>query len=291
MGIINTNTRRANDGQSVRSVSSLIQRYESMPMNGRSYGPQNRIQRSERDGGHKVRALIHKFESLAQDQSPKIVIPRRIRESERNYGQRIGLLIQLYESMPMRGRAYGPQNRILSSERDGGHKVKALIHKFENLAQDQSPKIVIPRRIRESERNYGQRIGLLIQLYESMPMRGRAYGPQNRILSSERDGGHKVRALIHKFENLALNYGQRVSGLRQPLDQMNSRQTSVGLQNQIPSQSTDYRQRARALSQTHGGRSSTSTSPFQSQLGLLCLVLFLGTHQTNTQSNDDLQLD
>jgi len=57
-------------------------------------------------------------------------------------------------------------------------------------------------QLRASERNSGQRVRSLIQLYESMPMNRRAYGPQNRISSSQRDGGHKVRALIQKFERL-----------------------------------------------------------------------------------------
>jgi len=119
-----------------------------------------------------------------------------------------------------------------------------------------------------------------------MPMRGRVYGPQNRILSSERDGGHKIRALIKKFERLAQdmsperNYGQRVGAFRQIFDQMNSSKTSPRLQNQSQSQATDYGQRVRVLSQTNGRRSSTLTNPFESQFGLLCLVLFLATHRT-----------
>jgi len=138
MGIINTNTRRENDENDSQSVSSLIQMYESMTMRETGYGLQNRIQRSERDGGHQVRSLIHKYERLAKDLRPETAIARKVRGSKRDLGQRVGSLINLFESMPMSGRVYGPQNRILNSERDGRHKVKALIHKLQNLAPTQS---------------------------------------------------------------------------------------------------------------------------------------------------------
>jgi len=82
MQIINTETTQPNDGQ---SVSPLTQRYELMPINGRSYVPQNQIQRSERDGGHKVKAMIHKFESLVQNQSPERIYGQRVSDSRQSF--------------------------------------------------------------------------------------------------------------------------------------------------------------------------------------------------------------
>jgi hypothetical protein len=152
---------------------------------------------------------------------------RYINTGQENHVQSVRSLIEWFESMPMRGRVYGPQNRILKSERDGGHNVSALRLKFESLAQNQSPQKERPQRIRRSESNCGQEVGSRIQFFESMPMSGRAFGPQNRILSSERDGGNNVRALIRRFEDQKAiplkiraqerNRLQAVSGLRQTL--------------------------------------------------------------------------
>jgi len=139
-----------------------------MPMRGRVYGPQNRILKSERDGGHNVSALRLKFESLAQNQSPQKEISQRIRRSKSNCGQEIGSRIQFFESMPMSGRVYGPQNRILKSERDGGHNVSALRLKFESLAQNQSPQKERHQRIQRSESNCGQEVESRIQFFESI---------------------------------------------------------------------------------------------------------------------------
>jgi hypothetical protein len=166
--------------------------------------------------------------------------------------------------MPMRGRAFGPQNRILSSERGGGHKVKALIRTFEGQ-----------KGIRGSEANYGQNVESFEQLYELLSIEGIAIGQQSRVPGSGIDGGQSVRALIHKYHSLAQNqsqkrnFQQRVSGLRQALsrrpligqalieifDRINLRQRCFGLQNSQSYQSTQLC--ANALRSTPSNPSNT----------------------------------
>jgi len=140
-------TGKENDGQSVRS---LIQSFESMPM--RAFGPQNRIVSSERSRGHKVKALIRRFEDK-----------KGIRGSEANYGQKVESFEQLYELMSIEGITIGQQNQILGSEIDGGQNVRALIHKYQSLAQNQS-----------QERNFRQRVSGLRQALSPRPLMGQA---------------------------------------------------------------------------------------------------------------------